>query len=170
LLLNDLHVITTLRGEFGLDADADLFYDSWYRHHMQHPHEATSDDRLRPYFSRKHTHVLKVAMALTVMRRDELKIGLRELEEAFALLAEAEATMPLAFSSFGASLTASPMAKIVEILSARNEPVEYGILLDLLKRDVRRQEFDECIDTLLFTNAIRKSPLNGKLAYIINGR
>ena len=166
LLINDLHVITTLNGEYTLEPEADEFYNQWYRPFMVAPHASTNDDRLRPYFSRKHTHVLKIAMALSAMRRDELVITLKELTDAFSILDEAEGVMGMSFSGFGAAVTATPMAKIMEILSARARPVAYGELLDLLKRDVRRQEFDECIETLLATNAIRKSD-NGKLAYEI---
>lgn len=162
LLINDLHVMTTLHGEVTHDQEADEFYEQWYRHHQQNPHEWTRDDRLKPYYSRKHTSINKIAMCLSAMKRDDLVITMEELKQAFELLAEAEQVMPLAFSGFGATTTAAPMAKIVDILSARLIPVAYGELLDLLKRDVRRQEFDECLETLIATNAIQKTQLNGK--------
>lgn len=161
LIVNDLQVMTTLNGEFTHDAEADKFYNQWYREHQQNPHAWTKDDRLKPYFSRKHTSINKIAMCLSAMRRDDLVITMRELREAFALLAEAEKVMPMAFSGFGVSSTAAPMAKIVEILSATGEPMAYSELLSYLKRDVRRQEFDEILDTLVIMNNVRKGQIEG---------
>lgn len=161
LIVNDLQVITTLHGEFRHDEEADEFYNKWYRQHQQNPHEWTRDDRLKPYFSRKHTTVNKIAMCLSAMRRDDLIITMKELNQAFELLAEAEAVMPMAFSGFGAVSTAAPMAKIVDILSATGQPMGYSELLSYLKRDVRRQEFDECLETMVLVNQIRKVPVNG---------
>lgn len=169
-LINDLQVMTTLNGEYQLAKDADAFYNSWYRPFMQNQSSATKDDRLRPYYSRRHTHILKIAMALSAMRRDQLLITLKEIEDAMALLVEVEQVMSFAFSGFGMSLTAAPMAKIIEILSARGEPIEYGQLFEYLKRDVRRMEFDECIETLTVTNAIKKINVAGRPpAYQITG-
>lgn len=171
LLINDLHVMTTLHGEFRHDEEADAFYNKWYREHQQNPHTWTRDDRLKPYFSRKHTTVNKIAMCLSAMRRDDLVITMKELNQAFELLAEAEAVMPLAFAGFGGTSTAAPMAKIAELLSATGEAMAYSELLAYLKRDVRRQEFDECLETMLAINQIRKFNPDGKGEpyYLING-
>lgn len=169
MLVHDLHVMTTLHGEFKFESEADNFYNQWYRHHQQHPHEWTADDRLKPYFSRKHTSINKIAMCLSVMRGDSLVITKRELDEAFALLAEAEAVMPLAFSGFGAASTAAPMAKIADVLSAHGKPMLYGDLLNYLKRDVRRQEFDECLETMVAIRSIEKVDIGGYLGYQISG-
>jgi hypothetical protein len=153
-LMNDLQVIATMTGEYNFTPDADAAYNSWYKEFQQNLSRATKDDRLKPYYSRKHTHIIKLCMILSAMRRDSLIMTITELNDAHALLRECEQVMGLAFMGFGASATATPMAKITEILYYHGDWMPHGVLLDMLKHDVRRQEFDECIETLVATKAI----------------
>jgi hypothetical protein len=163
-LINDLQVISTYSGEFDFDSEADSMYDKWYRGFQKNPKAATNDERLRPWFSRKHTHVIKLCMALAASRLEAPVMTKQDLATAFELCEEIEAVMGRAFSGFGAATTAQPMEKIIELLyyatplQADGAPalVAYSQLLDALKRDIRRDEFDECLDTLLATGSIVK--------------
>ena len=167
LLANDLRVIGTLSGEYNFTPDADEAYNEWYKPFQQNLAGATTDDRLQPYFSRKHTHIIKLCMVLSAMRRDDLLMSMQELKEAHALLAEAEQYMGQAFSGFGTSATASPMARITDILYFRKDWISYGDLFNQLKHNVRRMEFDECLETLMVTNSIEKGTHGGKPFYRI---
>lgn len=176
-LANDLQVISTFSGEYDFDTETDNRYDKWYRDFQKNPKAATNDERLRPWFSRKHTHVIKLCMALAASRREIPVMVKEDLDTAFELCEEAEAVMGKAFSGFGAASTASPMEKIIELLyyaTPVNEDgspplVSYAQLLDALRRDVRRDEFDECLDTLLATGSIVKSiDLKGQAYYTVS--
>lgn len=162
---NDLQAISTLSGEFDwASPSTDARYDKWYREFQKNPMAATNDERLRPWFSRKHTHLIKLSMCLAAGRRMEPLMRDEDLDSAFELCEEAEAAMGKAFSGFGAASTASSMDKIVELLyyatpldaEGKQPWVEYGRLLDAMKRDIRRDEFDECLDTLQATGSIIK--------------
>ncbi len=164
-LLNDLKVISTLAGEMNFAPDADKAYNEWYKPFQQNLPSATNDERLRPYFSRKHTHLMKVCMVLSAMRRDTLVMTMEDLTDAHSLLDEIESRMSLAFLGFGGSITANPMAKITEVLYYKATWMELAELLDIMKRDVRRMEFDECLATLIATNAVEETIQGGKRYY-----
>lgn len=170
LLLNDLQVISTLSGEYNFTPEADALYGEWYRVATQHPLDLTDDDRLRPWYSRKHTHLIKTCMTVAAAKRDELIITVDDLNLAHAILNEAEKVMSEAFSGFGASLTASPMDKIVQLLYYEKDGLTHSELLDVMKRDVRRLEFDECLETLLDTNTIIKTQEGARVLFRISPR
>ena len=71
-LIHDLSIIATLNGTFDFDGGDDgetaQWYDSWYKDRTRYP--AISDPRTASYYDRKHIHLLKVAMLLSLSHKD----------------------------------------------------------------------------------------------------
>lgn len=166
MLVNDLMVISTIAGEFDFTPEADAVYDKWNRAYKQNPHSECTDDRLRPYFSRKHTHILKLCMVLSASRRNNRVMELSDLEDAHAILHEAESFMPKAFAGVGASPLAGPYDRVIDLISHSQEPVDHMQIVDRLKRDLRREEVDEILETLSMIGDVKKTlHPDGRITY-----
>lgn len=143
-LVHDLSIICTLEGEFKFDGgktgDAFRWYDLWYRDKtsildQDFPIEKgwvsrfprIPDPRTASYYDRKHIHILKVAMALSLSYKDELLLTLQDLERALVLLDKTEPGMYLAMNAVGKSDTANELSYIYSQIKDAGT-VEYGEL------------------------------------------
>jgi hypothetical protein len=93
-LIADLNRISQLTGPFFETQEAIEFFDKWYlvRDKYKNP-----DQRLKGYYSKKHTMVHKVAMAISASINDDMVITEEHIESALALLGKIELTMPYAY-------------------------------------------------------------------------
>lgn len=97
--------------------DAYKWYDSWYRDRSRMPR--IPDSRTQGYYVRKPMHLLKVAMLLSLAKRDNLTFRVEDLEEALKLLNQTEPGMKQAFSAVGGNPYATDLERIhMQIKSA----------------------------------------------------
>lgn len=89
-LIEDLTRISTIEGEFTLDAEAKKFGEEWYQEHNKNRPEHLKDDRLGGYWARKQTHMHKISMCLSAARGNDKIITLGDMKKALALLSVCE--------------------------------------------------------------------------------
>jgi len=93
-LIADLNQISQLRGAFFVTKEAEDFFEKWY---LVRDKYKSPDQRLKGYFSKKHTMVHKVAMSISASINDDMVITEEHIESALALLGKIELTMPYAY-------------------------------------------------------------------------
>lgn len=109
-LVNDLNHIGSIYGQFKwADHEAESTYDTYYRGLYVNP---PTDERIQGFHWRKKTHVLKVAMLLSLAESDSLLITSREINTAVKLLHSLEQTLSRTFSAVGKYEHAMDMEKI----------------------------------------------------------
>lgn len=118
-LLEDLQHISTLIGPMDLTDEAYTWGDAWYKKHFNgHRNPKMASGRYGGYLARKQTHLHKLAMVLSVSKRDTLIITKEDLEEADAILAGAESSMLRVFESMGVVDEAKHVAELVNLVKA----------------------------------------------------
>lgn len=129
-LVNDLSHIATLSGEVswegGKAGTAYKRYDTWYRDKSRYP--IITDPRTAGYYDRKHIHLLKVAMLISISESDSLTIDDADLDRAFKLLNGMEAGMRLALNAVGRNERSVEAQQILAQLRVKGA-MQYGELL-----------------------------------------
>jgi len=129
-LIHDLSIIASLGGTFefegGDGGDAAQWYDEWYKDRSRYP--SISDPRTASYYDRKHIHLLKVAMLLSLSHKDELTLDLPDLQQALKFLDSTEAGMRLALNAVGRNERSNETGQILAQLAAKGR-MEYKELL-----------------------------------------
>jgi hypothetical protein len=158
-LINDLTHISTLNGEFRFSAEAESFYHDWYLDPARFPRFV--DPRISGYYERKHTHVLKTAMALAMAERDELVLEQRDIETALVLLKDIEPGYHKSFSAVGKNLHATDMERIaIQVAAAGANGLEYGDIIRRNYHSMPKRELDDVISQLEGAGVIKR---NGKV-------
>ena len=124
-LVDDLTIIANLVGEYKFCDEIQKekgWMDTWYSKHHQSRAVHLASDRYGGYLARKQTHLVKLAMILAASRRDTLEIEIQDVEEANALLTDAETSMIKVFESVGVVDEAKHIAEVVSFVRA------YGFL------------------------------------------
>lgn len=158
ILAKDLRHISSLKGEFKHDSlTTKKMMEDWYQVHAK---QGTNDSRIEGYWERKHVHVHKVAMILSVMERDDLIITQAHFEAAKLLLDELEEKMPRALSSIGSNPIGHYVYDVQDFIRDRGE-VTKKVLTARFFRDLRTEELIELMDALEGMGTISILP-NGK--------
>lgn len=152
-LLHDLAMISKVKGEFQLKPDAREFYKNWYENQAG----AENDSRLTGYFDRKHIHVLKVAMALSLASNDSLMLEVRDIESAIQSLETIEPGMKRAFIAVGKNTNSTTMQNILQRIRARGGMSFGEIVADNIGNADRKTILDLC-DSLVLQGLIKTSP------------
>lgn len=125
-LTHDLTHILNLSGQFEWDGGkaehkgpckdgcgcgpAYQWYDNWYRNSDRMPR--IPDNRTQGYFVRKPIHLLKVAMLLSLSKRDDKLFKVEDLMMALTLLDSIEKGMKKCFSAVGGNQYATDVERI----------------------------------------------------------
>lgn len=147
-LVHDLAEIAKLKGQFTFSDSAREYYREWYEDQSDKS-EAARDYRISGYFERKHIHVLKVAMAVSLAARDDLVLTPADIASAIALLEDIEPGMYKAFSSVGKNLYSADMERIKDmILRAGPSGVTYREILKANIHAVNKEEIDKILSAI----------------------
>lgn len=121
-LIEDLqHIAKNLVGNFSFEDRVSRhggWMDVWYTRHNGPRTQAMASDRYGGYHSRKQTHMVKLAMILSVAKRDTMVIMEEDLIEADKLLTDTESSMIKVFEAIGVVDEAKHMAEIVAFVRA----------------------------------------------------
>lgn len=154
-LINDLVQISTLQGEFKFSGEAEKFYTEWYLDPKRFP--AFPDPRVSGYYERKHSHVLKVAMALSLAERDELIIEEIDIRTALNLLESIEPGYHRSFSAVGKNIHATDMERILlQVAAAGDKGLDYGAIVRKNYHALPKRELDDIIEQLHQMGAVRR--------------
>lgn len=120
-LVEDLSQIGTLIGEYSFCKEVEQengWMDAWYSNHHNGRATHMASDRYGGYLARKQTHLVKLAMVLAASKRDLLVIYREDLEEADAILTNAEQSMIKVFESVGVVDESKHIAELLQFVRA----------------------------------------------------
>lgn len=165
-IVNDLCHIATLEGEFDFDGgetgDAYGWYDAWYRNEGGR-FPKFDDPRTASYYDRKHIHLLKVAMALSLTYKDELLWTLQDLQRALRLLDTTEPGMHKALGAAGKNILAVETLRIGQHIRSKGSATYKEIFIatfhDLPEG---KKSLDRALDELQTMGRVKK---NGNMIY-----
>ena len=161
-LIHDLCIISALEGEFDFDKDAEKYYNAWYLDESRFP--AILDPRTASYYDRKHIHMLKVAMALSLSYKDELVLTLPDIQRAKVLLDSAEPGMRTALAAMGKNEHASELVHVLSQIKSK-QSISYKDLLVENYHNLGKKQLDIVLDELVSMGRI-KPDRNGNFVYV----
>ncbi len=155
ILKNDLAHISHLRGEFRHEStDLMMQMETWYQSTIKQADEA--DAGTQGYFNRRHVHVHKIAMLLSLARDDDLIILEEDFKEALAILEAAEVNMPRAMSTVGKNPLSRYMLDIMDFVEIRGTAVTFNTIWRRFYRHLRKDELKEVITALVQMNKLKQ--------------
>jgi hypothetical protein len=147
LLIHDLSIIASLKGRMIFSPEAKEFYRCWYEDPKRTAGGYT-DHRISGYYERKHVHVLKVAMAISLAQKNELVLDVESIRAAILLLGQIEPGMRKAFSAVGKNPHATVIEQIRDQITLAGK-VPYKKLLASHINDVKQEDFDKLLESLI---------------------
>lgn len=174
-IAEDLSHIATLEGEFQFDSDgkenyeesdAYQFYSTWYRdkdtadrtkYHGKFISRfpVMDDPRTASYYDRKHIHLLKVAMALSLSYKDDLILTVEDLQRALHLLNATEPGMHKALGSAGKNPLAAETMRVAAQIATKGKAT-YKELIIANFHDLGKINLDRVLDDLKMMGRIRQ--------------
>jgi hypothetical protein len=122
--LSRLRRIRDLSGEVRLDADAHIWWDTWYReHNLTLRNRATH--ATKGYLGSKSMQLQKLAMLTSLGTRDDLIISPTEFELAASYLTEMEKSFSFIFGAMGRNENAQVAMTILEHVRQSPVPVSF---------------------------------------------
>lgn len=117
-LTSDLQHISLLEGEFQWSPEARDLYEEYYGKIAS---SDPDDYRIEGFHNRKRTHILKMAMLLSLSEGDELIIHPRDISAAWDLIETIEVEMPKSFSAVGKYEFAADLERILRFIKKSGE-------------------------------------------------
>lgn len=136
-----LETVLTLKGEFQLTPAAADLYRQWYNSRPNF----SGDFSMAGFYERKPTHVLKVAMMISLAHKTELVIEEQDIQEALALLDAVEPLMERAFKGVGKNPLVSESVNVLDIVR-KADFIEADVLFKMVWHNVRQKDFIEIIE------------------------
>ena len=161
-LIHDLQIISTYQGGFKWDRQAGEAYDNWYINHK--PATSAATWWLDGYFERKPSHVVKVAMILSIAEGDSFTIAPHHLETAHTMLTEIEMEMPRAFGGLGRAVMSQDIFRVMKMVERKGRVSEAEILA-VNWQHFNKTQLDEMVETLVAANKIKRVTEDGRLIY-----
>ena len=159
LLLNDLCHISTLNGEVKLSPEAKDYYVKWYMDDSRFP--KSTDSRMGNYFERKHIHLLKVSMLLSVAMGDSLIIEDYHLKAALELLEDMEPGMHKSFTGVGKNAFSGDVERIyAQITEHGDVGMAYSAIISANYHALTKDELDRVLQQLAAMHRITLRPGN----------
>lgn len=167
-LMRDLESISKLRGQFVFSKDGLAFYHKFYMEHPE-PEEEFEDERLRGYASRRDTHMLKLAMILSLADKDELVLTEEDLRRSLDAIKWMEDGLPHVFAGHGTSTNSQDVVRVWKQIEAGTKTVGYISHSELVRRNyanLSAMELSKVLDTLKQGGAVdallAKDPRSGR--------
>jgi len=156
-LINDLKIIGKLVGEFEWEEEAQDFTEDWNENVEK---DAPTHGKLLNYNTRRMYHCIKLAMAVSVSRNDELIITLEDIQFARDMLVEAEKVMPEIFKEMTSSSDAKDLEEMHMFLFGYCNKYEVEIvpehkLTHFISKRVAVNKIKYFIDTMLISGMMK---------------
>jgi hypothetical protein len=162
-MIQTLQHFQTLRGEFHLDDDAMKFYCDVYKQHWETP--MYDDPLLSGYTSRWSTHLLKLAMILSICESDSLMIALRHVQAAVRLLEGIEPQLQTVMSLISSTDKGASINFVRSLVRRSKGPICHADLARAANHRMDAYELEGILQTLLRSGEIVGSHNNGKVIY-----
>lgn len=164
----DLQEIASMVGSYSMSDNAKTWGKNWYEKHWTsaRPNHLQSE-RFDGYFSRKQTHIHKVAIVIAAAKRSKLVIDTEDLIEAEALVSSLEEAMVKVFFSIGGTPEAKKNTEVVALIKTQKE-VEYQALWRIFFNSMTGKDFTDAITTAIQAGYLKLETRDGKkyLSYI----
>lgn len=166
-LMHDLRAIARLKGHFTVSQEAADFYQNWYENDLPNPDEA-SQDYEKEYLARKQTHLLKLAMVLSIDESNELAITIDHFKKAMRILEFTEVEMWKAFDLVGSDSQALALDILNYIASKSNGAATHSQVTSRFKSRIQhRMDLKSAIDLLRDENLVSQRLIAKKVSYLI---
>lgn len=171
-LVTDLKRLTSRTGVFARpEGPAMKWYADWYMELAgKMDRNEVPDERMRPYLSRKHDHLLRMAAVLTIAAGDELVYTKERLEQSLRILDWLEQDMPRAYSAMALSPQAAAQRAVLQALERKNGTMSHSDLHKAVYRQCPLStQFREVMQSLIGMGAVQStSSMGGRgLAYVL---
>lgn len=155
-LVEDLAHIATLEGVFKFSPQGETYYKEWYLDERRFP--AFNDERLAGYFDRKHIHLLKVAMAVSMSYKDELLLERSDLEIALTILDAAEPGMYKAMATVGKNTQSTTTERVLgQVTGTGDAGMTFADILRTNIHDVDMEDLNKIIANLSAMGDIQRN-------------
>lgn len=146
-IINDLTHISTLKGTVILSDAATEMYKAWYMDGSRFPTSGAT--RMGNYYERKHIHLLKTAMLLSLANGDSMVVTDKDLEAALSLLEQIEPGMHRAFTGVGKNAFAGDIERVSsQIIAAGEAGIPYSQLIAANYHALQKEELDKVLGQL----------------------
>lgn len=112
--------------------------------HAYYNRKSIVDTRFIHYIERRHTHLIKLATCLALLRRS-MRISEEDVEDAVDLLEQTERTMPEALGQYGLSPESIARQRMLDFLRTTAQPVSKQVLWTLMIRDMKMVDFNAAL-------------------------
>lgn len=133
------YVANNFSGPFKETKAASSLLDSLYL--KEHKIE---DTRFVYYQTRRHTHLIKLVMAMAALRGSQ-EIITEDVEDAEELLSLTESAMPNALGEFGLSPLGLARQKLLDFINQSPDPFTANNLWSLMQRDMKMVDFTQTL-------------------------
>lgn len=132
-LIEDLHRISTMAGEYTISEPARVIIRQWYIDHYKNPPKGLNREQFGGYLARKQTHIMKLAMVLAASQRAELVILPEDIEVATGLVSGLEASMPRIYERMGSETGARGQMELVALVRQEKRITESQLFKRLFR-------------------------------------
>lgn len=157
-LVNQLKVLTRPAGLFPRpDGSAFKWYDEWYQDHAARTlRDEIPDERMAPYYSRKHDHLLRVAALLTLAASAPMVYTVERFEQALRILDWLEVDIPKVYSQMALSPVAAAQQAVCRALTRAGGMMDHSRLQKRVWRVCPLKEhFNAVIESLVEMGVLR---------------
>lgn len=155
------HIFYNLVGPMEEERDAALYLDKLYTQEVK-----INDTRFIYYCERRHTHLIKLTMAVCATRGSK-RITIADIEDALAILRAAELGMPEALGEFGLSPIAKAKQRLVEFLQSAKQAISADVLWVIMQKDMRSPlDFQSALSDLSNAKKIKLVQTDQGAAYV----
>ena len=116
-LIHDLeHIALNLAGSYELTPQAEAWGNEWYERLWTQEYNASNEDFVNGYLSRKQAHLHKLALVLAASQRDDLVITEKDLQLAEVMLNSTQEGFSKVFSKIGRTDDSLNVEKFLDII------------------------------------------------------
>lgn len=163
--VNDLVEINKLEGGFVFSKKAEDTYSDWYTS-IYNPDEG--GDLLEGYMNRKADTLIKVAMLVSVSKKDSLVIEPNDIISAIAMMADNEKYLTYVMKLIEQTEFGSAAYDVIELIKASNaKAISHTTLLRAFSHKYNSKEIVDIINTLVEGSLITIDRQGGDLRYRI---
>lgn len=160
-LIIQLLEIKKIHGRFEKpDKIALAWYHEWYQTHTKKTLKGEiPDERMAPYYSRKHDHLLRLTALLQIAGSGPLKFIVPRFEEALTILDHFEKNIPKAYAQMALSPIAAAQAAVVTVLKRSSGMLDHARLQKKVYRHCPlKEQFASVMESLVSMNIVKRIP------------
>ena len=160
-VISHLRTIKDLVGVFSWTAEAERFFDAWYRKNKL---SLPKDPILRGYFRTKDAQLLKVCMNLAVSKPNpELVLTDALLIEGLALLESVEKNLPKLSIAAGRNVLAVPQQRLLEMVNESGGIMDESEIMRRMDKELAPMEMLSVLRFLKDSQQLLTYSVNGKV-------